>query len=91
MTGFRLPDSLVYDLFKGTRLGFRFGTHLAEAGYMLHSVADRVGPCMQRTKRGRRTFEYIVSIKISLSISKYLVFISKSIILIHYINSYTST
>ena len=40
--GFRLPSFLVYDLFKGTRLGFWFGSHLAGSGFVLHSVAGRM-------------------------------------------------
>ena len=34
VTGFRLSDSLIYDLFKGTR---EFGRHLTEVGFLLHT------------------------------------------------------
>ena len=63
--GFRLSDSFAYDFFKGTRLGFRFGSHLTEAEFVLHSAAESATPNYRVQERHRannhRANKYIVS------------------------------
>ena len=44
--GFQLPGFLDYDLFKGTRQGFWFGSNLTETGFVILSVTGSVGPLL---------------------------------------------